>query len=161
MARKLQQHSPATHPSTDGAPPPDRPPSRPDIVTLNVQMSLRPKLHALDVLIREYQYPLTLQVQETGPLIIQTVNPLSHTIQAPAKVAGGCATVLYRAPDLTVTSHSAHPSGRALVTHFTVAGVTHCRPTCISRRVGTSTSSKRSWSGCTPTSSSRRSGSLS
>ena len=40
-------------------------------------------------------------------------------------MAGGCATLLYRAPDLTVTSHSAHPLGRALVTHFTVAGVAH------------------------------------
>ena len=117
--------SPAAHPSS-GAPPPDRPPSRPDIVTLNVQMSLRPKLRALDVLIREYPYPLTLHVQEAGPLIVQRVHPLYHTIQTPAKVAGGCATLLYRAPDLTVTSHSAHPSGRALVTHFTVAGVTHC-----------------------------------
>ena len=38
-------------------------------------------------------------------------------------MVGGCATLLYRAPDLTVTSHSAHPSGRALVTHFTVACV--------------------------------------
>ena len=109
-----------------GAPPPDRPPSRPDIVTVNVQMSLRPKLRLLDVLIREYQYPLTLHIQEAGPLIVQRVHPLYHTIQAPAKVAGGYATLLCRAPDLAVTSHSAHPSGRALVTPFTVAGVTHC-----------------------------------
>ena len=41
-------------------------------------------------------------------------------------MAGGCATLLYRIPDLTVTSHSAHPSGRAFVTHFTMVGVTHC-----------------------------------
>ena len=95
-------------------------------MTLNVQMSLRPKLRALDVLIREYQYPLTLHVQEAGPLIVQRVHPLYHTIQAPARVARGCASLLYRAPDLTVTSHSAHPSGRALVTHFTVACVAHC-----------------------------------
>ena len=54
------------------------------------------------------------------------MHPLYHTIQAPARVAGGCATLLYRAPDLTVTSHSAHSSGRALVSHFTVAGVAHC-----------------------------------
>ena len=54
------------------------------------------------------------------------MHPLYHTIQAPAKVAGGCATLLCNAPHLTVTSHNAHPSGRALVTHFTVAGVTHC-----------------------------------
>ena len=67
-------------------------------MTLNVQMSLRPKLRALDVLIRAYQYPLTLHVQEAGPLIIQTVHPLYHTIQAPAKVAGGCAALLYKAP---------------------------------------------------------------
>ena len=53
-ARKLHQHPPATHPSTGGAPPPDRPSSRPVIVTPNVQMSLRPRLRALDVLIREY-----------------------------------------------------------------------------------------------------------
>ena len=53
VARKLSQHPPATHPSS-AAPPPDRPPSRPDIVTLNVQLSLRPKLRALDVLVREY-----------------------------------------------------------------------------------------------------------
>ena len=125
VACKLSQRPPATHPSS-GAPPPDRPPSRPDIVTLNVQMSLRPKLRALDILIREYQYPLTVHVQEAGPLIVQRVHPLYHTIQAPAKVAGWCATLLYRAPYLTVTNHSAHPSGRALVTHFTVAGVTHC-----------------------------------
>ena len=56
----------------------DRSPSRPDIVTLNVQMSLRPKLRALDVLAREYHYPLTLHVQESGPLIIQAVHPLPH-----------------------------------------------------------------------------------
>ena len=93
-------------------------------MTLNVQMSLRPKLRALDVLVRECQYPLTLHVQEARPLIIQRVHPLYHTIQAPARVAGGCATLLYRTPDLAVTSHSAHPSGRALVTHFTMAGVT-------------------------------------
>ena len=55
VARKLHQHPPATYTPTDGPPPPDRPPSRPDIVTLNVQMSLRPKLRALDVLVREYQ----------------------------------------------------------------------------------------------------------
>ena len=122
VPRKLSQHPPATHPCS-GAPPPDRLSSRPDIVTLNVQMSLRPKLRALDVLLREYQYQLTLHVQEAGPLIVQRVHPQYHTIQAPAKVAGGCATLLYRAPDLTVTSHSAHPSGRALVTHFT-----HCHP---------------------------------
>ena len=54
------------------------------------------------------------------------MHPLYHTIQAPAKVAGMCATLLYRACDLNVTSHRAHPSGRALVTHFTMAGVTHC-----------------------------------
>ena len=89
-------------------------------------MSLRPKLRALDVLLREYQYPMTLHFQEAGPLIVQQVHTFYHTIQAPARVAGGCATLLYRAPDLTVTSHSAHPSGRALVTHFTVAGVAHC-----------------------------------
>ena len=107
-------------PLPDGASP------RPDIVTLNVQMSLRPKLRALDVLIREYQYPLTLHVQEAGPPVVQQVHPLYHTIQAPAKVAGGCATLLYRAPDLTVTGHNAHPSGRALITHFTMACVAHC-----------------------------------
>ena len=54
------------------------------------------------------------------------MHPLYHAIQAPAKVAGGCATLFYKALDLTVTSHSTHPSGRALVTHFTVASVTHC-----------------------------------
>ena len=116
---------PTPHPSTDVALPPDRPPSRPDMVTLNVQMSLRPKLRALDVLVREYSYPLTLHVQESRPPIIQTVHPLYHTIQASAKVAKGCATILYRAHDLPVTSHSAHPTWRALVTHFAVAGVTH------------------------------------
>ena len=125
MARKLTQHPPAAGPCSD-PPLPDRPSPRPDIVTLNVEMSLRPKLRALDVLIREYQYPLTLHVQEAGPLIVQRVHPLYHTIKAPARVAGGCATLHYRAPDLTVTSHSAHPSGRALVSHFTVAGVAHC-----------------------------------
>ena len=62
VARKLHQHPPATRPSTGGAPPPDRPSSRPDIVTLNVQMSLRPKPRALDMLMREYQYPLTLHI---------------------------------------------------------------------------------------------------
>ena len=41
-------------------------------------------------------------------------------------MAGGCAVLLHRAADLTVTSHSAHGSGRALVTHFTVAGVAQC-----------------------------------
>ena len=80
-------------------------------MTLNVQMSLRPKLRALDVLIREYQYPLTLHVQEAGPLIIQTVHPLYHTIQSPAKVAGGCATLLFRAHDLNVTTHSPTTQG--------------------------------------------------
>ena len=45
-------------------------------------MSLRPKLRALDVLIREYQYVLTLHAQEAGPLIVQRVHPLYHTIQA-------------------------------------------------------------------------------
>ena len=69
---------------------------RPDVMTLNVQMSLRPKLRALDVLLRECQYPLTLHVQEAGPLIIRRVHPLYHTIPAPARVAGGCATFLYR-----------------------------------------------------------------
>ena len=97
VARKLHQHPPATRPPTDSAPPPDRALSRPDIVTMNVQMSLRPKLRAVDVLIREYQHPLTLHVQEAGPLIIQTVHPLYHTFRPPAKVAGGCATLLYRA----------------------------------------------------------------
>ena len=113
VARKLTWHPPPAGPYSD-PPLPDRPLPRPDIVTLNVQMSLRPKLRALDVLIREYQYPLTLHVQEAGPLIVQRVHPLYHTIQAPARVAGGCTTLLYRAPDLTVTSHNAHPSGRAL-----------------------------------------------
>ena len=107
VARKLSQHPPATHPCS-GAPPPDRPSSRLDIMNLNVQMSLRPKLRALDVLLREYQYLLTLHVQQAGPLIVQRVHPLYHTIQALTKVAGGCATLLYRALDLTVTSHSAH-----------------------------------------------------
>ena len=125
VARKLTRHPPATHPCSD-PPLPNRPSPRPDIVTLNVQMSLRPKLRALDVLIRENQYPLTPHVQEAGPLIVQRVHPLYHTIEAPARVAVGCATLLYRAPDLTVTSHSAQPSGRALVTHFTVAVVAHC-----------------------------------
>ena len=126
VVRKLTQHS------TSAGSCPDPPLSghvspRPDVMTLNVQMSLRPKLRALDVLVRECQYPLTLHIQEAGPLIIQWVHPLYHTIQAPARVAGGCATLLYRTADLTVTSHSAHPSGRALVTHFTMAGVTHCQ----------------------------------
>ena len=93
-------------------------------MTLNVQMSLRPKLRAPGVVIREYHSPLTLHVQEAGPLIVQRVHPLYHTNQA--RVAWGCATLLYGAPDLTVTSHSAHPSRPALVTHFTVASVAHC-----------------------------------
>ena len=88
-------------------------------------MSQRPKLRALDVLVREYQYPLTLHVQESGPLVLQTVHPLYHTIQAPAKVAGGYATLLFRALDLYVTSYRARPLGPVLITHFTVAGVTH------------------------------------
>ena len=112
---------PQTIPALSRHPPLLRsPPSRPPVVPPRHR-----DLRALDVLLREYQYPLTLHVQEAGPLIVQQVHPLYHTIQAPARVAGGCATLLYRAPDLTVTSHSAHPSGRALVTHFTVAGVTH------------------------------------
>ena len=126
VTRKLHQQPPTNRPSTDDAPPPDHSLSRADIVTLNVQMSLRPKLHALDVLVRDYKYPLTLHVQESGPLILQAVHPLYHTIQAPAKVAGGCATLLYRAHGLLVTSHSAHPTGRVIITHFTMAGVTHC-----------------------------------
>ena len=56
VVRKLTQHPPAAGPCSDPRLP-DRPSPRPDIVTLNVQMSLRPKLRALDVLIREYQYP--------------------------------------------------------------------------------------------------------
>ena len=123
--RKLTQHSTAAG-SCPGPPLTGHVSPRPDVMTVNVQMSLRPKLRALDVLVRECQYPLALHVQEAGPLIIQRVHPLYHTIQAPARVAGGCATLLYRTPDLVVTSHSAHPSGRALVTHFTMAGVTHC-----------------------------------
>ena len=123
--RKLTQHSTAAS-SCPGPPPTGHVSPRPDVMTLNVQMSLRPKLRALDVLVRECQYPLTLHVQEAGPQIIQRVHPLYHTIQAPARIAGGCATLLYRTPDLVVTGHSAHPSGRALVTHFTMAGVTHC-----------------------------------
>ena len=123
--RKLTQHSTAAG-SCPGPPPTGHVSPRPDVMTLNVQMSLRPKLRALDVLVRECQYPLTLHVQEAGPLIIQRVHPLYHTIQAPARIAGGCATLLYRTPDLVVTGHSAHPSGRALVTHFTMACVPHC-----------------------------------
>ena len=123
--RKLTRHSTAAG-SCPGPPLTGHVSPRPDVMTLNVQMSLRPKLRALDVLVRECQYPLALHVQEAGPLIIQRVHPLYHTIQAPARVAGGCATLLYRTPDLVLTSHSAHPSGRALVTHFTMAGVTHC-----------------------------------
>ena len=88
VARKLSQHSPATRPYS-GPPPPDRPSSRPDIVTLNVHMSLRPKLRALAILLREYQYLLTLHVQEAGPLIVQQVHPLYHTIQAPRELPGG------------------------------------------------------------------------
>ena len=123
--RKLTQHSTAAG-SCPGTPLTGHVSPRPDVMTLNVRMSLRPKLRALDVLVRECQYPLALHVQEAGPLIIQRVHPLYHAIQAPARVAGGCATLLYRTPDLVVTSHSAHPSGRALVTHFTMAGVTNC-----------------------------------
>ena len=59
VARKRFQHSPATHPCS-GPPLPDRLSSRPDIGTLNVQMSLKPKLPALDFLLREYQYPMTI-----------------------------------------------------------------------------------------------------
>ena len=77
-------------------------------------MSLRPKLRALDILVRVYHYPLNLHVQESRPRILQTVHPLYHTIQAPAKLSGGCATLLYRAPNLYVTSHCAHPTGRAV-----------------------------------------------
>ena len=130
-------------------------------MTLNVQMSLRPKLRALDVLIREYQYQLALHVQEAGPLIVQRVHPLYHTIQAPARVAGGCATLLYRAPDLTVTSHSAHPSGRALVTHFTVAGVAHCHANVYFPADGDLDTLQEILDWCTHTSSSPRPGSLS
>ena len=88
VARKLTRHPPAIHPCSD-PPLPDRPSPRPDIVTLSLQMALRPKLRAMDALIREYQHPLTPHVQEAGPLIVQRVHPLYHTIQAPAKVAGG------------------------------------------------------------------------
>ena len=123
--RKLTRH-PATAGLCLDPPLSHRASPRSDIMTLNVHMSLRPKLRALDVPVRECQYPLTLHVLEAGPLIVQRVHPPYHTIQAPAKVAGGCATLLYRVPDLTVTSHSAHPSGRVLITHFTMAGVAHC-----------------------------------
>ena len=69
VVRKLTQHS------TTAGPCPDPPLSghvspRPAVMSLNVQMSLRPKLRALDVLVRECQYPLTLHVQEAGPLIV-------------------------------------------------------------------------------------------
>ena len=77
-------------------------------------------------MVHEYQCLLTLHVQGSGLLILQAVHPLYRTIQAPAKVAGGCATVLYRAPDLHVTSHCAQPMVREINTHFTEAGITHC-----------------------------------
>ena len=93
-------------------------------------MSLRPKLRALQVLIRGYLYPLTLHVPGGGPLVVQRMHSLNQTIKfyihGPSTVAGGCATLLYRVPDLTVTSHNTHPSGHPLNTNFTVAGVTHC-----------------------------------
>ena len=54
------------------------------------------------------------------------MEPLYHTIQAPAKVAGGLATLMYRARDRYFTNYCAHFTGRALITHFTVAGVPHC-----------------------------------
>ena len=69
VVRKLTQHSP-TAGSCPDPPLSGHVSPRPDIMTLNVQMSLRPKLRALDVLVRECQYPLTLHVQEAGPLII-------------------------------------------------------------------------------------------
>ena len=73
--RKLTQHSTAAGSCPD-PPLAGHMSPRPDVMTLNVQMSLRPKLRALDVLVRECQYPLTLHVQEAGPLIIQRVHPL-------------------------------------------------------------------------------------
>ena len=47
VARKLRQQPTVCQPATSAAPLPDHSQPRPDIVTLNVQMSLRPKLRAL------------------------------------------------------------------------------------------------------------------
>ena len=68
VARKLHQHPP-TMPPLRGWCPSSRPPAIPPKHRDNVQMSLRPKLRALDVLVREYQYPVSLHVQASGPLI--------------------------------------------------------------------------------------------
>ena len=107
----------------------------------------------MDVVTREYPYPLTLHVQESGPMVLQTVHPLYHTIQALAKVAGGCATLLFPTLDLYLTSYCAHPTGGALITHFSVAYLATATPTCTSAPTATSKSSKKSLTRCTPTSS--------
>ena len=79
VARWLRQQPTIYHPATCDTPLPDHSQSPLDIFTPNVQRSLRP-LRALDVLLREYQYPLTRHVQESGPLVLRTVHPLYHTI---------------------------------------------------------------------------------
>ena len=76
-------------PATDDTPLPDHSQPCADIAKLNVQMSLRPQLRALDVLVREYQYLLTLHVQDSGTLVLRTVHPLYHYIEARQRFPAG------------------------------------------------------------------------
>ena len=76
------------------------PSPRPDVGTLNVQMSLRAKLRALDAMIREYQFPVSLHLEETSPHIV---------VHVVARTAGGCTTMLFRARDMTISGHHAPP----------------------------------------------------
>ena len=54
------------------------------------------------------------------------MHSLHKTIQAPTRVAGGCPTLLFRGPDLYVSSNYARSTGCVLRTHFTVKDLTNC-----------------------------------
>ena len=120
MSHRLHQHMDTLAPAS---PKGDIP--RPDIVTLNVQLSLRPKLRVFDALLGECHFPVAVHLQDSGPQALQTVHRLYQMIQVPPAQRGDAPSCSSAPPYMTVTCHDLHPSGRTLFTYSTVAATSN------------------------------------
>ena len=159
MACELHQQPSANRPSRDHAPLLSHSQSRPDVVTLNVQMSLRSKLRALDVLVPVLVDPACAGVQASNPL--GNAPPVPHHPSLHERSPAGAPPYLIDPVTCTSPAMAPTPRGaRSLRTSLWQVSPT-TMPTCTSETTETATSSKRSLTGYTPTSSSHPRGSKS
>lgn len=89
-------------------------------LSLNVRLSLQPKLRALAHLLRRLNFPTFIALQEVGNISpTTTIHPLYAAISSPSTRPALGVQLLYRQhASLRLGQHHVHPGGRAVAAEF-------------------------------------------